>query len=180
MNKNIETAFETFEKALRPEVSKEQLYAVVQALQDVIEDFLDDECDMEEEDSMESEDSGESENMPGMPSMPEMPEMEDKMDGQMYISEEERRMMAGMNKGLWGGAFSPDLEKRKFSSKQRERMASAGTAMPDGSYPIANKKDLMNAIRSWGRGGSDPKVKAHIKSRAKALGAEDMIPENWK
>ena len=70
--------------------------------------------------------------------------------------------------------------KRKFSSKQREEMAQSGEAMPDGSYPIANKNDLMNAIRSWGRGGSDPKVKAHIKRRAKALGAEDMIPENWK
>ena len=59
-------------------------------------------------------------------------------------------------------------------------MAEAGNAMPDGSYPIGNKKDLMNAIRSWGRGGSDPKVKSHIKRRAKELGAEDMIPENWK
>ena len=73
-----------------------------------------------------------------------------------------------------------DLVKRKFSSKQREEMAASGEAMPDGSYPIANRTDLMNAIRSWGRGGADPKVKAHIKRRAKALGLSDMIPENWK
>lgn len=83
------------------------------------------------------------------------------------------------NKMWEGSAFEP-VSKRDFSSKQRQRMASEGTAMPDGSYPIANRTDLMNAIRSWGRGGSDPKVKEHIKRRARALGAADMIPENWK
>jgi hypothetical protein len=86
-----------------------------------------------------------------------------------------------MSDNIWKGTLDPiEFAKRKFSSAQRDRMASAGTAMPDGSYPIANKKDLENAIRSWGRGGSDPKVKAHIKSRAKSLGLENMIPENWK
>ncbi len=73
-----------------------------------------------------------------------------------------------------------EVFKREFSTAQRERMAEAGTAMPDGSYPIANRTDLMNAIRSWGRGGAKPSVKEHIKRRARALGAEDMIPENWK
>ena len=86
-----------------------------------------------------------------------------------------------VKKSNWGNMFDPaDFVKRKFNAETRRRMAESGNAMPDGSYPIANKKDLMNAIRSWGRGGSDPKVKAHIKRRAKALGAEDMIPENWK
>lgn len=85
------------------------------------------------------------------------------------------------NESIWKGLLDPfDVTKRKFNSKQRQEMASSGEAMPDGSYPIANKNDLMNAIRSWGRGGSDPKVKAHIKSRAKALGATDMLPDNWK
>ena len=85
-----------------------------------------------------------------------------------------------IKKSLFGNLDPYELVKRKFSSKQREEMASSGKAMPDGSYPIANKTDLMNAIRSWGRGGADPKVKAHIKSRAKALGLSDMIPDNWK
>lgn len=70
--------------------------------------------------------------------------------------------------------------KRDYSASARRRMASEGQAMPDGSYPIANRTDLMNAIRSWGRGGSDPKVKEHIKRRARSLGASDMIPENWR
>ena len=88
---------------------------------------------------------------------------------------------------MCGGGMDAETErgqtmeqKRDFSSKERQRMAEAGTAMPDGSYPIANRNDLMNAIRSWGRGGSDPKVKEHIKSRARALGLTDMIPENWQ
>ena len=86
-----------------------------------------------------------------------------------------------VKKSAWGNMFDPaDFVKRKFNAETRRRMAESGNAMPDGSYPIGNKNDLMNAIRSWGRGGSDPKVKAHIKRRAKELGAEDMIPENWK
>lgn len=86
-----------------------------------------------------------------------------------------------VKKSVWDGKLDPiTFAKRKFTTAQRKEEAAAGHAMPDGSYPISNKKDLMNAIRSWGRGGSDPKVKAHIKRRAKALNAEDMIPENWK
>lgn len=82
---------------------------------------------------------------------------------------------------VWKGFLDPfDLTKRNFSTAQRKKMAEEGKAMPDGSYPIANRTDLMNAIRSWGRGGADPKVKDHIKRRAKALGLSDMIPENWK
>jgi hypothetical protein len=73
-----------------------------------------------------------------------------------------------------------NMGKRDFNSKERERMASAGTAMPDGSYPIANRTDLENAIRSWGRGGAKEDVKRHIISRARSLGAEDLIPDNWK
>ena len=85
-----------------------------------------------------------------------------------------------VKKSLFGFMDPYDLVKRKFTAEQRKQMAQEGHAMPDGSFPIGNKTDLMNAIRSWGRSGSDPKVKEHIKRRAKALGAEDMIPENWK
>ena len=86
-----------------------------------------------------------------------------------------------VQKSVFEDVFDPyNLVKRKFTAEQRRRMAEEGQAMPDGSYPIANRTDLMNAIRSWGRGGADPKVKAHIKRRAKALNASDMIPENWK
>ena len=48
-----------------------------------------------------------------------------------------------------GGTYKGDgieAEKREFSTASRERMAEAGTAMPDGSFPIANANDLRNAI----------------------------------
>lgn len=73
-----------------------------------------------------------------------------------------------------------DLEKKEFSTARRKQLAREGKAMGDGSYPIENTNDLKNAIRSWGRGGADPKVKAHIIRRAKTLGASDLIPEDWK
>jgi hypothetical protein len=112
----------------------------------------------------------------------------EKVEGQLIVNEKEREILDNskpktvqVKKSVWTGSLDPvDFVKRKFNTETRRRMAESGNAMPDGSYPIGNKKDLENAIRSWGRGGSDPKVKAHIKSRAKELGAEDMIPENWK
>ena len=87
---------------------------------------------------------------------------------------------ASGSENLFNNLDPYEMIKRNFSSKQREEMAQSGQAMPDGSFPIANKNDLMNAIRSWGRGGADPKVKEHIKRRAKSLGLTNMIPENWK
>ena len=215
---------EQIKKALRAEVTREQMYAVIEHLQEAIEAMIDDEVENE----------GESENG----AMPEAPEAEDKMEGQTDLEVENKNEVyksdnededkwdnqmqkcwsgytqVGMKEKngqmvpncvpvqksvdpdysnieevskmndestVWKGFLDPfELTKRKFSTEQRQRMAEEGHAMPDGSYPIGNKTDLMNAIRSWGRGGADPKVKAHIKRRAKALGLSDMIPENWK
>lgn len=72
------------------------------------------------------------------------------------------------------------IEKREFSSEQREDLAGSGKALPDGSFPIANKADLSNAIQAIGRAKDRNKVMAHIKSRAAALGASDMLPDTWK
>lgn len=69
--------------------------------------------------------------------------------------------------------------KRDFSADQRQSLADKGQAMSDGSYPIVTKADLKNAIQSFGRGGGKASVKAHIVSRAKALGATDMLPDTW-
>jgi len=77
-----------------------------------------------------------------------------------------------------GGTYKAD--KRERSMATRERMAEAGTAMPDGSYPIANGTDLRNAIQSVGRAKDYEKAKAHIISRARALGMMEMLPESWR
>ena len=76
--------------------------------------------------------------------------------------------------------YDEDMDKREFSGAARERMAEAGTAMPDGSFPIANRSDLMNAIRSVGRAKNYDAAKQHIISRARALNAMDMLPEDWR
>ena len=76
-------------------------------------------------------------------------------------------------------ADEPEVEKREFTDAERADAADAGQAMPDGSYPIKTVKDLKNAIQSYGRAKDPAKVKAHIIARAKALGKESMIPENW-
>jgi hypothetical protein len=77
-----------------------------------------------------------------------------------------------------GGTYK--AEKREFSTTTRERMAEAGTAMPDGSFPIANANDLRNAIQSVGRAKNYNAAKEHIIRRARALGMIDMLPEDWK
>jgi hypothetical protein len=76
--------------------------------------------------------------------------------------------------------YDEDMDKREFSGATRERMAEAGTAMPDGSFPIGNRADLMNAIRSVGRAKNYAAAKQHIVRRARALNAMDMLPEDWR
>lgn len=68
---------------------------------------------------------------------------------------------------------------RDFSNDKRDKMAKKGTAMPDGSYPIANASDLKNAIKAVGRAKNPGAAKSHIKRRARALGLEDLIPAGW-
>jgi hypothetical protein len=73
-----------------------------------------------------------------------------------------------------------EVEKRDYSTQQRNRMAHEGQAMPDGSFPIANEQDLRNAIRSIGRASNPEAAKKHIIRRARALGLTELLPEEWK
>ncbi len=73
------------------------------------------------------------------------------------------------------------ISKRTFSADERKKAEGSGAAMPGGRYPIENTGDLHNAIRAVGRGkGSHAAIRAHIMSRARALGATDSIPDDWK
>jgi hypothetical protein len=76
----------------------------------------------------------------------------------------------------------PENEMAVISRKVRMRLAEAGKALPDGSYPIRNIQDLKNAIRAYGRSkpGSRGRVKRHIMKRAISLRKENIIPENWR
>ena len=72
-----------------------------------------------------------------------------------------------------------DIQKREYSTQQRNRMAYSGQAMEDGSYPIATEQDLRNAIQAFGRASDPEAVKRHIIRRARALGRTDLLPEGW-
>lgn len=72
------------------------------------------------------------------------------------------------------------IDKADLSAAGRKKAAASGAAMSDGSYPISTKADLRKAIKAVGRGGADhDKIRAHIAKRAKALGLEAMVPDNW-
>jgi hypothetical protein len=73
-----------------------------------------------------------------------------------------------------------DLHAREFSTEQRKKMASKGSAMKGGGFPIANAQDLKNAIQAIGRAKNPAAAKAHIKKRARALGLYDLVPDGWK
>lgn len=72
-----------------------------------------------------------------------------------------------------------DIEKASLNAEQRRRLAESGAALPDGSFPIRNAKDLMNAIHAWGRANPSDRAKVarHIKRRAQALGLSDRLPK---
>ncbi len=70
--------------------------------------------------------------------------------------------------------------RRTFTSAEREKLAKSGAAMPGGEFPIANTADLKNAIQAVGRAKDPTEAKAHIKKRAKALGATNLIPDSWR
>lgn len=50
----------------------------------------------------------------------------------------------------------------------------------DGSYPITDLASLKKAIHAYGRSSNKEKTKAHIKSRAKALGLTKHVSDEWK
>jgi phage head maturation protease len=69
------------------------------------------------------------------------------------------------------------LAKRKFKEQKRKELASEGKALPDGSFPIENKEDLVNAERLVGHAKNPEKAKRFIRRRAKELGIK--LPESY-
>jgi hypothetical protein len=72
---------------------------------------------------------------------------------------------------------------KDYDKQTREEFAKKGWAIPDpesgGAFPIATKDDLTDALHRVGSTKmSRAKVIAHIRKRARALGALDMLGEN--
>lgn len=89
------------------------------------------------------------------------------------LSEEDREALAAC--GCMEGE-----EFRDFPADERKKAADKGHALPDGSFPIENVDDLKNAIQAIGRAKDPDAAKAHIKKRARELGQEALIPEDWE
>jgi hypothetical protein len=73
-----------------------------------------------------------------------------------------------------------ELATREFSPSSRKKMSKSGSALPGGGFPIPDIDALKRAIQSIGRAKNPEAAKAHIKKRAKALGATNLIPDDWK
>jgi len=66
-----------------------------------------------------------------------------------------------------------------FDESKRAEYAEQGLALADGSYPITDVDDLLNAIQAYGRAKDKELVKQHIIKRATELNAVDKLPESW-
>lgn len=65
----------------------------------------------------------------------------------------------------------------EIGTRERKSLAKKGFALPDGSFPIRNVSDLRNAIQSFGRAQNKEQVARHIRKRARALGATNILPK---
>lgn len=93
---------------------------------------------------------------------------------------EEKVTMTGSPAAIIRLIHEATVAKAKYDADDLRRMAANGEAMEDESYPIADHADLDRAIRAVGRGGDDhDAIRRHIIRRAKALGAQSEIPDNW-
>ena len=69
------------------------------------------------------------------------------------------------------------VNERKFTEEERKELAKKGLALPNGSFPIVNVEDLKAAILSYGMAKNKSEAAKWIVKRAKALGADDLIPD---
>ncbi len=105
-----------------------------------------------------------------------------RMTGGEIVIGTARRMIDGRIEGephIHRVAFMSkgDAEKRDIPPEERERLVGTGGSPPDGSFLIANKDDLRNAIQAFGRAKDKKRAAGHIRRRAKALGATDLLPK---
>lgn len=67
----------------------------------------------------------------------------------------------------------------ELNTEERRKLADQGKALPEGSFPIRGRKDLQDAIQSYGRAKNKAEAKRWIKRRARELKAEKELPEDW-
>jgi hypothetical protein len=87
------------------------------------------------------------------------------------------------------GSYGPDddadmsyvqLFAKTVSAAERRRMGKAGVAMPNGDFPIPDEDHLRSAVGRLGNyTGDKAAARKHIIARAKALGLERLLPDDW-
>jgi hypothetical protein len=74
----------------------------------------------------------------------------------------------------------------RYTQAQITRLGEQGKAYKreNGTYsfPIADRRDLLNAVKAWGRAAPSEAsaVKTFIKRRAVLLGLAELLPPSWK
>lgn len=70
----------------------------------------------------------------------------------------------------------------EITAAERAAAADRGEAMPDGSYPTRNTRELRDAFTAYGRETPDkrPELRRYLVRRAVRLGRPDLIPDTWK
>lgn len=101
-----------------------------------------------------------------------------------FIHREHGEPGSGLDAPVFMGADADLTKVEKYSLEQKRQMLKDGKALKnangDPSYPIGDKADLRDAILAVGRGSGDHNtIRTYIKRRAAALGATNMLPENW-
>ena len=72
-----------------------------------------------------------------------------------------------------------EVDMADLDTAERQKLADQGKALPDGSFPIRNREDLKDAIRSYGRANDKAEAKRWITRRARELNAGKDLPEDW-
>jgi hypothetical protein len=70
----------------------------------------------------------------------------------------------------------------ELRAKARQKAANAGSALPDGSFPVRGKGELGKAVQAWGRANpaKRARLKRHLLKRARALGAGQQVLDRIK
>lgn len=78
-----------------------------------------------------------------------------------------------------GWVIGDVVTKRDYSVEQRQQMAEQGHALPDGSFPIGDERDLHNSIRLHHLAADPVAARDHIINRARSMGLDHAVPEDW-
>ena len=97
-----------------------------------------------------------------------------------------RRAMAGSRAHGSDASVEGVEDKPRYTDAQVEALGKEGKAFKkrDGSYsyPVADRRDLLNAIKAFGRArpSEASALKAWLKMRARVMQLESLLPASWQ